>query len=462
MAAQWFGSEHQGDSLFRDLVNAVEQTGLGLLGLTQGFKHEISSQRNDSAANVLPELTILTPSMVSEKNVIANNTNIPTERFELLDLALQKQQVERVQTLLDQAQSLDEASKNNVSDLIIRRDGSIVMNPMRQAQLEGTAEPKVIVSFESGDTRGGLTPEQNAALRDIIFYLRMHNPSAVYPHDWQKIFNTEMPPPMMLSENSLQVPSYSNPGNVLSVRSNDGTGFAGAGGEHSQVFSKYRNQLQNSGEEGSLTLSSHLNKSKFIDKVVHAISGNEGNFASVNRNDCGYGISIGIRQWNQKVGELPTLLRAWKSRNAHEFQEIFGSKYSEKLANESWVRNYNMAADHDLMARMDKALHNKSMQETQVELARQFVRSSVKLAQEHGFRSELGIALVCDLVNQKGSGGAKAALRRAGLQHGCEIRDERSACNQLSGVSQRQSGHARFVALQRHFSSAEAANIKTA
>ncbi len=460
MAADIFGSEKHRDSSFQHILNSLEQTAVGLLGLKQAFSHETHSESNDSARNALPELTFLAPQAVPENRFTIKSASSSAERFEILDLALQKQQVEKVQTLLENAEDLEESSRDKNSDLIIRRDGSIELNPLRTAQLEGTINPRVLISFEYDKDSNTLSPEQKAALRDVISYLHMHNPDASYTQNWQSIFNSEMPPPMILSTDSLQIPS-SRYSDHVGLRSSDGSGFSGAGGERSSIFARYRKELQSKGSANS-KLSDHLNQKQFIDQVVHAVSGNEGNFVSLNRNDCGYGISIGIRQWNQKVGELPTLLKAWQSKNPREFNEIFGEKYSDKLCSESWVRNYNMSADPDLMTRMDKALHNKAMQATQVELARQFVKSSIKLAQEFGFKSELGIALVCDLVNQTGTGGARSALRRAGLRSGKDISNEQLACKQLSQASHRQSGHSRFVALQRKFSSSEEANLRSA
>lgn len=207
---------------------------------------------------------------------------------------------------------------------------------------------------------------------------------------------------------------------------------------------------------GKLVDSLQLNN--FVDKVVNAVSGNEGNFTAINPNDAGYGISIGIRQWNQKAGELPTLLKAWHKSNPEHFNQIFGS-YSDKLLNENFVRNHNIAGDGDLMGRMKTALGDKGFQQVQVDLARDFVKDGIKLGHQYGLRSELGLALVCDIVNQKGRGGAAEALKRAGLRPGVEVANEKAATDHLSAVSNRPHAGQRYASLRNHFSSANEADV---
>ncbi|MBU6455188.1 MAG: hypothetical protein KGS72_25685, partial [Cyanobacteria bacterium REEB67] len=90
-------------------------------------------------------------------------------------------------------------------------------------------------------------------------------------------------------------------------------------------------------------------------RIVKAIGTNEGDLTHITRNDAGHGISVGIRQWNQKRGELPDLLKSMHDKNPEKFDSTFGP-YAKNLQHESYVRRANMAHNPDLMKRMGKAL----------------------------------------------------------------------------------------------------------
>ncbi len=194
-----------------------------------------------------------------------------------------------------------------------------------------------------------------------------------------------------------------------------------------------------------------LDKDNFVDRVVLAVSANEGSFTSVNPNDAGYGISIGIRQWNQKAGELPNLFRAWSEKFPTRFREIF-NEYSEDLVNENWVRNTDIGGNKCLMDAVRTALADSDFQQEQVNLARAFARSGIAFGAKFGFKSELGLALVTDIVNQKGRGGAEAVLRRTDLKAGDSISNELDAIERVSANSNRAGAAQRFAQLKQSFS----------
>lgn len=170
------------------------------------------------------------------------------------------------------------------------------------------------------------------------------------------------------------------------------------------------------------------------ERIVASISSHEGGFTSINQNDAGYGISVGIRQWNQKTGELPHLIRAWHDKHPTKFKQIFGN-YTPSLLNEKWVRDYDMANDSQFMKAMQNALADKDLQRVQLEDAHRFVNNTTELAKKYGFQSEFGVALVCDMVNQMGANGTERALAKCGIKkHEGAIEDEHDAALRISRV----------------------------
>ena len=365
---------------------------------------------------------------------------------------------------LDNAQQLRSRSsaERGIFDqqpaLIVQQDGGIERNN------QAPAGAQVLIEFET-EADGNLSLEQKAAARDLLSYMRMHNPVAEVPAIWSSFLDDTLPPPVMLgprapgsdSASSTQSGYRRFPG----LRARDGGGFSGSGGRAHSIMPEgidHSGKTMDIHSDKSGRLVDSLELHKFVDKVVHAVSGNEGHFTSINPNDAGYGISVGIRQWNQKVGELPHLLKAMHQHNPEKFEHIFGS-YSPKMLDESWVRNYHMAGDKNLMNRIDTALHQKDFQHVQVNLAREFVKSSIKLAYQYGLKSELGLALVCDMVNQTGRGGTEAALKRSGLHKGAELANEHHALHTLAHSTDRAGGHQRFSALAKNFSAEKQAVV---
>lgn len=170
------------------------------------------------------------------------------------------------------------------------------------------------------------------------------------------------------------------------------------------------------------------------ERIVASISSHEGSFTSINHNDAGYGISVGIRQWNQKTGELPNLIRAWHNKNPARFTQIFGD-YTPNLLDEKWVRSYDMANDSRFMNSMKNALADKDLQRVQMEDAHRFVNHTTELAKKYGFQSEFGIALVCEMVNQMGQTGTERTLAKCGIKKNeGTIVDEHQAALNISRV----------------------------
>ncbi|MBS2006243.1 MAG: hypothetical protein JST01_04340 [Cyanobacteria bacterium SZAS TMP-1] len=192
----------------------------------------------------------------------------------------------------------------------------------------------------------------------------------------------------------------------------------------------------------------------FVDKLVWAISGNEGNYTTLNPNDAGHGISIGIRQWNQKSGELPTLLRSWHDKDPEKFNAIFG-QYSQSMLNESFIRGTNFASKPGLLDDIRRALADKEFQQVQLDLARQFVVHSVQLGYQAGFRSELALADIADVINQCGPGGFQRALRHGIKNAG----SEKNSVLSMEHVLRRPNGMQRLSALAKALSPATAAQL---
>ena len=165
-------------------------------------------------------------------------------------------------------------------------------------------------------------------------------------------------------------------------------------------------------------------------RIVKAVGENEGDLTKITKNDAGHGISVGIRQWNQKAGELPDLLKSMHDKNPEKFDQTFGP-YAKNLQNEKYVRHTDMAHNPDLMKRMDTALHDNEFQNVQVNQARNFAKQAIDTAQQYGLKTERGAAMVADIVNQTGPGGLQHALKRAGLHAGGSVQNEDAAIERL-------------------------------
>lgn len=197
-------------------------------------------------------------------------------------------------------------------------------------------------------------------------------------------------------------------------------------------------------------LEAHLGDT-LSDRVVKTVASNEGKFNTINLNDAGHGISVGVRQWNQKAGELPDLLKSFHDKNPEKFDKIFG-KYADNLLSEKYVRRTNMAGNKDMMGRMKEALNDPEFQEVQVDKFKKFAEKTGEMAKKYGLKSELGAALVADIANQMGEGGARRIMRRAGLKPGGEVEDEAAILKKMEKLTRRPNSKARFEMLSSNFS----------
>lgn len=155
-----------------------------------------------------------------------------------------------------------------------------------------------------------------------------------------------------------------------------------------------------------------------IDKVVAMVSANEGKPTSINWNDNGHGISVGLFQANQKSGELPMLLTKMHDANPQLFNQVFGNQANNML-NENFVRSANISRGNELGRMMQDAINRPEFQRVQLDMMREKVAHASQVAGNYGIKSELGVALTADLINQLGEGGAKKHLAAAS-RHGQE------------------------------------------
>ncbi|HEY9777159.1 MAG TPA: hypothetical protein V6C81_25575 [Planktothrix sp.] len=210
-----------------------------------------------------------------------------------------------------------------------------------------------------------------------------------------------------------------------------------------------------------------LDKNKLTDRIVAAVAGNEGNLETVVTDDAGYGWSIGMRQWNQHVGELPTLLSAMYKKDPCTFVKDFGP-YASKIinnagdpsqatVNEPFIRHADFSALLGFTdARHKHVEHVKDLQkalsdfqDVQVALSRKWVNGGVRLAQKYGFTSELGWAEVCDIVNQKGAGGTEKTIK---LIPSASDATEADRIQALENAAKRPGGQTRLSNLEKLFS----------
>jgi hypothetical protein len=209
--------------------------------------------------------------------------------------------------------------------------------------------------------------------------------------------------PRMGPAGARTVPGFSNGGNYMGPSAPEGGGFAKppipsrapSGEVHAAV------KAADSKFDGSSI------KDSSVRKIVQDVVGkNEGHPTSINWNDNGHGISVGIFQWNQKSGELPMLLQRMAKDHPEEFKKAFGAD-AENMQKESFIRTANISPNSRLGAEMQTALNDPVLQQTEVQLAGEKVQNCAGVAAKHGVTSEAGTAMFVDLVNQFGMGDEK-------------------------------------------------------
>lgn len=201
----------------------------------------------------------------------------------------------------------------------------------------------------------------------------------------------------------------------------------------------------------SVRLEQFLDPGSFVDRIVLAVSANEGGLTAINPNDAGAGISIGIRQWNQKYGELPSLIRAWYQHDPVKFDRLFGASSSE-LRDEGVLRTKDLTGDKPVMQSIAAALADPAYQEIQIRLAREFAQSSIVFGTRYGFRTELGLALIADLINQKGRRGTEILLQQCAVVPGPGLENEKNVIEDISARSNRAGAANRLARLKQRFS----------
>jgi hypothetical protein len=136
-------------------------------------------------------------------------------------------------------------------------------------------------------------------------------------------------------------------------------------------------------------------------------------------------IAVGASNWHQQ-GDLPELFTAWAQDNPEKFNSIFGQD-GQQLLNADWVKSHNFNQDPVLMSKINEALVEPSMQQTQTRLTRQLVSQAVTLGYESGVRSQSGLAIVADACNQTGFGAVQTALRSPDVRNAIQQGNEQQA-----------------------------------
>lgn len=154
---------------------------------------------------------------------------------------------------------------------------------------------------------------------------------------------------------------------------------------------------------------------QYLDKIVALISRNEGGFTSINPNDRGAGISVGIAQWNQQKGELPRLFMAWHKADSAKFNRIFGV-YAREMLDETSVRTAKFFDEKGkatpLCEKLKIALADEKYQEVQVQLVRGKALRAWRLGVKYNHVTKLIVAEIADMGNQMGWGLASPQVQR--------------------------------------------------
>jgi hypothetical protein len=159
--------------------------------------------------------------------------------------------------------------------------------------------------------------------------------------------------------------------------------------------------------EVTQAIQSIVHDPKLIPQIQHimerVVSKNEGKVTSVNWNDNGAGVAVGMFQWNQRRGELPDLMQRMAQEKPEAFKAAFG-RYADKMTNESFVRSANISPNNELGAAMQKAMNDPELQKVQYEMAAEKVAKCATIGRQYGLTSEAGVAVLTDIVNQVGMG----------------------------------------------------------
>jgi hypothetical protein len=161
----------------------------------------------------------------------------------------------------------------------------------------------------------------------------------------------------------------------------------------------------------------NLDPDEHVDRVAALITSNEGDPDSIAWNDNGHGVSVGMFQANQKKGELPQLLKSLAERpdGKRQMLNAFGKDMTAKIEEDpEIIRSLKFKRNNWLGKGLKLLVKSDSFAELQIEILRDKVRASSEFAAAHGIKSTLGVAIVADLTNQWGRGGAARFIKSAG------------------------------------------------
>lgn len=215
--------------------------------------------------------------------------------------------------------------------------------------------------------------------------------------------------------------SLFNPGRAPAVPRLDGGAQTGVSGNTSKAY--------------DFSAMGGLDKNSPVDRVVSLISANEGKPTSINWDDNGHGISVGMFQANQKSGELPMLLKNMHEANPQLFNQVF-KEHAGDMLNERFVRSAHFSKDNELGRMMQEAINQPEFQKVQLNMIREKVAHASDIAKQHGVESTLGVAIFADLINQCGQGGASKFFKAA-LNHSNEQDKIRAVVSASQGVAHR-------------------------
>lgn len=157
-----------------------------------------------------------------------------------------------------------------------------------------------------------------------------------------------------------------------------------------------------------------------IKKVVKVASGiiyaQEGNYASVNKNDNNHGMSIGKCQWNAYWGRALPLLQTVTKAVGEQAKKILGDTLYNEIAGsgaDAWNKKKRVATETEANA-LSVLLVTEQGKKIQDELADKDITQYVKNGAKTGLISLKALAYYADLENQGGSGASKQIATTAG------------------------------------------------
>jgi hypothetical protein len=337
------------------------------------------------------------------------------------------------------------AAVDNVDDLIIDDVGNLSINAHKIPSKKPDGIVRVGVQMDQVHWSPlYLSRQQQSTIRNTIAYLHQNNPNAAIPQQW-----ADVPPNCLAAP-----PAEQGQSPVLDLSTGIRT--------PSLTVAPVEALPPASGDPDFAKL---LDTSKLRDRIGLAVSSNEGSLTTVTLDDNHAGWSVGVRAWNQHVGELPDLIGAMYKQDPCTFSKDFGPFGSKLInnvndptqasVNEAFVRHTDFSrmlgfADRSRqlinhLKDVQKALSD--FQDVQVALTRQFVEEGEAMAKKYNFHSELGWAEVSDMINQKGRSGTEELLKALP-----KMGKESDRIKALEKAAHRPNGQARLANLASRFS----------